>query len=87
MGKMAQEVFGALHVFFCLFAFLGPHSQHMESSQARGPVRAIAADLHHSSQQHRILNLLSKAGIEPASSWFLVGFVISEPRQELLHVF
>ena len=32
------------------------------SSQARGPIRAIAASLHHSSRQHWILNPLSKAG-------------------------
>ena len=30
-------------------------------SQARGLVRAIAAGLHHSSRQHRILNPLSDA--------------------------
>ena len=31
-------------------------------------------DLRHSSPQHRILNPLSEAGIETASSWILVGF-------------
>ena len=41
--------------------------------------------LHRSSEQHRILNPLSKAGIEPASLWMLVGFVSSEPRWELLY--
>ena len=34
----------------------------------------VQADLHHSSQQRRILNPLSKARIEPATSWFLVRF-------------
>ena len=40
-------------------------------------------DLHHSSQQCQILNTLSKARIEPASSQILVGFVTTEPQQEL----
>ena len=31
-------------------------------SQARGRIRAVAADLHHSSWQHWILNPLSAAG-------------------------
>ena len=71
------------------------------SSQARGPIRATAAglsiatatqdprrhvcNLHHSSQQHQILNPLShwaRAGIEPTTSWFLVGF-FSTAQQEL----
>ena len=30
-------------------------------SQARGQIRALAAGLHHSSQQHQILNPLSRA--------------------------
>ena len=32
-------------------------------------------DLHHSAQQHWILNPLRMPGIEPESSWMLVGFV------------
>ena len=43
-------------------------------------------DLHHSSQQHQILNPLSEAvkpGIEPASWWLLVGFISTAPQQEL----
>ena len=35
-------------------------------------------DLHHSSQQHQILNPLRRPGIEPASSWILVGFVTTD---------
>ena len=59
-------------------------------SQARGLIRAVAAGLHqsHSNVGSKprlqptpqltatpILNPLSKAGIETATSWFLVGFV------------
>ena len=42
------------------------------SSQARDLIGAVAANLHHSSRQHQILNPLSEAGIEPKSSWILV---------------
>ena len=58
-----------------------------------------AASLHHSSEQQRIqaassthtiahsnagsLTHWAEPGIEPATSWFLVGFVSTEPRREL----
>ena len=76
--------------FFCLFAFSRAAPAAYEGSQARGSVGAIATgqrqshssadpshicNLHHSSRQRRILNPLSKGRIEPATSWFLVGFV------------
>jgi len=55
------------------------------NSQARGPIRATAADLHHSSQQCRILNLLSEARdptcILMDTSW--VWFVSAEPQWEI----
>ena len=41
-------------------------------------------DLNQSLQQCQILNPLSKAGIKPRSSWFLVGFITAEPQRELL---
>ena len=40
-------------------------------------------NIHHSLQQCQILNPLSKARIEPASSWILLRFVTSELYQEL----
>ena len=40
---------------------------------------SFICDLHHSSWQCQILNPLSKPGIEPTSSWVLVGFVTAEP--------
>ena len=39
-------------------------------------------DLHHSSQQHQVLNPLSEA----TSSWLLVGFITAELQWELLLV-
>ena len=50
-------------------------------SQARGRIRAAAADLRHSSQQCQILHPLS--GIKPASSWRSVRFVSAEALWEL----
>ena len=40
-------------------------------------------DLHRCSWQHQILNPLSEAGIESATSWFLVRFVSTAPQWEL----
>ena len=85
--------------FFCLF--LGLHLQHMEvlrlgvESGMQLPAYATATatqdlsrfcNLHHSSQQRQILNPLSEVGVEPVSPWILVGFVIAEPRWELLPI-
>ena len=85
---------GVLFVCSC-FCFLGPHMQHMEvarlgvESELQLPAYATATampdpshicDLHHSSLQRQILNTLSRARDEPASSWILVGFVTTEPQ-------
>jgi len=82
-----------------LLFFLGPNLWHMEvprwgvKSEPQPLAYATATatqdssqvcDLYHSSQQHRILNPLIEARIEPTSSWILVGFVTAEPQQELL---
>jgi len=47
-------------VFFGLFAFSRTAPVAYGASQARGLIRTVAAGLHHSSQQRRILNPLSK---------------------------
>ena len=61
-------------------------------SQARGQIRATAAGVHHShnntgSEPGLPPQLTATPdlgpGIEPATSWFLVGFVFAAPRQEL----
>ena len=69
------------------------------SSQARGRIGATAAslrqshsnmgskpicNLHHSSQQCWILNPRARPGIEPESSWALVGLVTAKSQWELL---
>ena len=43
-------------------------------------------NLYHSSWQYQILNLV-RPGIEPLSSWILVGFVTTKPYQELQFIF
>ena len=73
--------------FFCLFR-AAPSAY--GSSQARGPIGATAAGLHHSHSTARsklhvtyttvhgisgLLTHLARPGIEPVSSWILVGFV------------
>ena len=76
--------------------FLGLHPGHMEvprigvESELQFLPYATATpdpshifDLHHSSQQHWILNPLSEARDQTASSWMLVRFVTAEPQQEL----
>ena len=68
------------------------------SCQARCRIRPVATGLHHShsnagSELHlqptpQLMAMPSlthweKPGIEPASSWFLVGFITTEPQWEL----
>ena len=52
-------------VCVCLFALSRATPVAYGGSQARGPIRAVAAGLHYSSQQHWILNPLSKARDQP----------------------
>ena len=74
-------------------------SQAYGGSQARGPIRAIAAGLRHRPRQRRIwavsstyttaqgntgsLTHWARPGIEPASSWILVRLITAEPQWEL----
>ena len=60
--------------FFFFFVFLGPHLQHVEVPRLGVGIGAVAADLHHSSQQWQILNLRGQ-GLNPKphgswSDWF-----------------
>ena len=91
-------------LLFCFFCFLWPQLWHMEVPRLGAelkpqlPPYAIATatlapssicDLHHSSLQCQILNLLiwSRPGIEPVYSRILVRFISTEPWQELLFLF
>ena len=66
-----------------IWRFSGQGSNQSHSCQPYTTATAMpdlsrVCDLHHSSQQHWILNLLS----EPSTSWFLVGFTSTVPQQE-----
>ena len=74
--------------FFFFLVFLGLHSQHMEVPRLGVLIGAVAAGLHHShagseprltsSTAHssaRSFTHCARPGIEPLSSWLLVGFV------------
>ena len=80
------------------FFFFRAAPQAYESSQARGPVGATATSLHHShskvrSKPHlqptpqKSLTHWARPGIKPTTSWFLVGFISTVPRRELLKEF
>ena len=53
------------------------------SSQARGGIGAVTASLHHSHRNARSLTHCMRPGMEPATSWFLVGFISAAPWQDL----
>ena len=68
--------------FFCLFRAA---SMAYGSSQSRSLIRSIAAGLYHSSQQHRILNPLSKTRDRTCVlSVTSQVFVSTEPQWELM---
>ena len=48
---------------------------------------SCVCDLHHSHSNVRSLAHLVRSGMEPTTSWFLVGFVSAAPRRELLKWF
>ena len=62
--------------FFFFFAVLGPHLQHMEIPRlgVKGELQLPAYTIAHGSLTHRV-----RPGMEPASSWILVGFITTEP--------
>ena len=80
---------------FFFKCFLGPHLQQYRGSQARGLIGAVAAGLY--LRRIRALSVTYTAdhsnagslthptgpGIEPATSWFPVGFVSAAPHREL----
>ena len=91
LGSMAILFYFFALILF-LFWFLGPHLRHMEvpklgvQSELQLPAvpdSSCICDLQHSSLPRQILNPLSRAGIKPTTSWFLVGFTSAVPRWEL----
>ena len=87
-----------LFLFFC---FLGPYLWHAEVPRlgVKSELQLLAytiatamqdprctCALHHSYGNARSLIHSARPGIEPASSWMLVGFLTAEPQWELLYV-
>ena len=86
--------------FICLFCLFRAAPRHMEVPRLWGWIGAVATGLHHSHSNTRskprlrtytiargnVRSLIHwvRLGIEPASSWVLVRFVSTQPRQELL---
>ena len=78
-----------------IFCFLGLHRRHMEGLIGTTAARlhhstamldlSHVCNLHHRSRQHQIF-AKARPGIEPATSWILVGFVSAAPQWELLEI-
>ena len=83
LRKVIEFVCPAL--FFLSFFFFFPQgrTKEYESSQARGQIGTPAPSLHHSHSNSESLTHEARPGIEPVSSWILVGFVSAEPQWEL----
>ena len=69
--QMGNEWPVGTHIFLLFRAT----SSAYESSQARGQIRAASSSLHHSHSHTRSLTHWARPGIQPASSWTLVGFL------------
>ena len=69
--------------FFFFLLFLGPHLRHMEVPKlgVESELQLLAYATAHGNTGS--LTHSARSGIEPATSWFLVRFVSSAPRQEL----
>ena len=72
---------------FIYFSLFGATRVAYGSAQARGQIRATAAGLCHSHSNTRSLTHWARPGIEPASSWILVGFITAESQWKLPTLF
>ena len=70
-------------IFLFYFLFFRAATTAYVSSQARGRIRATDAGLHHNHSNARSLTHWARPGMEPESSWILVGFISAEPQREL----
>ena len=77
----------SIYLFMFFFSFFRAAPVAYGASQARGPIRATAARLHHSLNNTRSQPPLPHTHSEPTTSWFLIGFVSVAPRWECQHVF
>ena len=77
-------IYNSLKIHFFFFAFLRATPEAYRRSQARGRIGVAAAGLHHGHSNAGSLTQTARPGMEPSSSWTLVGFVTTEPQLELL---
>ena len=83
-------------LFFIYFLLFRAAPTAYGGSQTRGPIGAVVAGLYHSYSNTRSephlqptpqltgsLTHWARPGIEPTTSWFLVGFVSAVPRWKL----
>ena len=69
--------------YFLVFCLFRATPVAYGSSQARGPIGAIAASLSHSHGNTGSLTHWARSGVELTTSWFLVRFVSTTPWREL----
>ena len=80
------------------FCFLGPHPQHIEvpslglnqsyscwpmPQPQKRQIRAVSVTYNTAHRSARSLIHWVRPGVEPATSWFLVGFFSTAPQREL----
>ena len=70
-------------LFVCLFAFSRATPVAHGGSQARGLIGTVATGLRQSHSNAESLTHWARPGIEPETSWFLVGFISAVPWREL----
>ena len=74
-----------LCVFFCFVFFFRATPQAYGGFQARGQIGGVVAGLHHSNT--RSLIRWVRPRIKSTTSWFLVRFISTEPRELLICMF
>ena len=77
---------GVVVYFLSLFVFLGPHSWHVEDPRLGVQLELSLLAYTTAHGNTRSLTRWVRPGIKPSTSWFLGGFVSTEPWRELLKV-
>ena len=81
-GALSKELVSFylfIYLFIYLFLLFRAAPMAYGGFQARGQIRATAASLHHSHSNAGSLTHWAGPGIEPETSWILVGFISTVP--------
>ena len=70
-----------IYLFLNFFSLFGATPMPHGGSQDRGPIGAAAARRHYSHSNAGSFTHWARPGVEPKSSWFLVGFASVTPRR------